>query len=196
MRHSFNSLCRYNRLGGYNVAFGDRKSVLFPRDAMIDFIERSRGFEMRCEDFEQSIGRVLADPRPGDVVYADPPYLPREGGSFTQYAGNSFTLADHKRLAQLALECRDAGVRFVISNQSVPAAESLYAGCEANTRCDHIEHFDVERRISCKSSSRRQVQELLVVYDHSLRTRPAFAPVAVPHHPVELPLAEPSAVLF
>jgi len=82
-RTGFNGLCRFNRRGLFNVPFGRYTSIRYTRDFT--------GYRDALAGWTFSSGDVEALPlRPGDFVYADPPY----DVQFTQYAKSGFTWRD------------------------------------------------------------------------------------------------------
>lgn len=98
-RHGYNGLCRYNAAGYLNVPFGRYKKPYFPEQVMLFFAAKSKRAALRCEDFEQVMRRAGRS----DVVYCDPPYVPRSRtANFTAYHVGGFGEADQLRLALAA----------------------------------------------------------------------------------------------
>lgn len=153
-RHSFNGLCRYNSKGGYNVPFGRYKKPYFPRKEMIYFHEKSQHATFACCDYRETFASL----KPGDVVYADPPYdaLTTESQTF-QYTKNLFTDRDQEELASLAEQAANQGVATLISNHHTPLTERLYAQAESS-------FVDVRRRIGAKEETRIEVKEVLALF--------------------------------
>lgn len=155
-RHAYNGLVRYNATGGYNVPFGRYKAPYFPERELRAFARRARTgvSEFAALDFRETFGRL----RPGDVVYADPPYAPLSAtADFTAYAGRAFTWADQAELARLAREAARAGVPVLISNHDTDAVRELYAGAR-------FIRFAASRCISCRGTDRRPVGEVLALF--------------------------------
>ena len=72
-KFGFNGLYRENRQGQFNTPYGHpAKCPACPETAMRTFARHLAAADLRCGDFSVA----LADARPGDVVYADPPYAP------------------------------------------------------------------------------------------------------------------------
>lgn len=156
-RHAYNGLVRYNAAGGYNVPFGRYKAPYFPEQEMRAFVRRARAgrTEFVTLDFRDVFRRL----RPGDVVYADPPYTPLSAtADFTAYAGRAFTWKDQADLARLAREAARTGVPVLISNHDTDAVRELYAGAR-------LIRFAASRCISCRSAARRPVGELLALFE-------------------------------
>lgn len=156
-RHAYNGLVRYNRAGGYNVPFGRYRTPYFPDRELRAFVRRARAgeTEFAALDFRETFQHL----RPGDVVYADPPYASLSAtADFTAYAGRSFTWTDQADLARLARQAARAGVPVLISNHDTDAVRDLYAGVR-------LTRFAVTRCISCRGTGRRPVGELLALFE-------------------------------
>ncbi|MFT5234761.1 MAG: DNA adenine methylase [Shewanella sp.] len=157
-RHGFNGLCRYNRKGGFNVPFGSYKKPYFPEKEIYAFSEKSQRAEFKCIGYEEAFELI----RDGDVVYCDPPYAPLSTtASFTTYVGAGFSLDDQALLARKSRHTAiDRGFPVLISNHDIPLTRELYHGATFST-------IQVQRNISRKGSSRKKVDELMALYDHS-----------------------------
>lgn len=156
-RHGFNGLCRYNLSGGYNVPFGLYRQPYFPEVELRAFARIAGRCQARfhCESFEKFL---VQQAQTGDVVYADPPYLPLSAtASFVGYAGKGFTLENQQHLADLADELRNKGIKTVISNHDTPLARKIYQ------KADKIQSFAVNRNIAAKGR-RGKVKELMAIY--------------------------------
>lgn len=155
-RHAFNGLVRYNSRGGYNVPFGKYKKPYFPEKELTHFLQKTQSADITFinQNYEQTFNNLQV----GDVVYADPPYMPLSTtAKFTTYAGNVFEKNEHVKLAGKALEAWKKGIPVVLSNHDTLFTRTLYAQAE-------IQQFDVQRFISCHGGSRTKVPELLAIY--------------------------------
>lgn len=156
-RHCFNGLCRYNSKGGFNVPFGRYATVGFPEEEIRLFHARlAAAEEVRIEhaDFRQVLRDEL---RPGDVVYADPPYVPLSATAcFTAYAEGGFGHAEQVALAEAAREAAGRGIPVLLSNHDTPLVRELYSGAE-------VESFPVRRSISRDGDTRVDVAEVLAL---------------------------------
>jgi DNA adenine methylase len=96
--------------------------------------------------------------KPGDVVYADPPYVPLNTTSdFTKYTANGFTNDDHVRLRDTALALKKRGVFVLLSNSGTPFVRSLY------TKKDWtLKEVQMARAINSSGDKRGKVGELLI----------------------------------
>ncbi len=153
-RTSFNGLYRVNRAGRANAPFGRHVK---PRVLDVEALEAAaaalQGVEIVHGDFTVSTARARA----GDVVYFDPPYVPRSASaSFTAYAG-AFTEADHARLVDEALRLVHRRVRVVVSSSDCPRARRLLAPLSP------LRRVRVRRSIGASARSRVDVPEILAV---------------------------------
>ncbi len=153
-RHGYNGLSRYNSKGGFNVPFGRYKRPYFPVEEMRYFHNRMRQADFGCMDFTQAMGRA----RKGDVVYADPPYVPLSStAKFTGYSKGGFGREDQLELARQAELLAGRGIPVLISNHDTEFTREVYREAQ-------LTKFPVQRHISCKGEQRNEVQELLAFY--------------------------------
>ena len=153
-RHGYNGLCRYNSKGGFNVPFGKYKKPYFPQKEMEYFHFKSQKAIIKPIGFEEA----MAQARPGDVIYCDPPYVPlSKTASFTEYGGGSFGQVEQERLAELAQELSRKNITVVISNHDTPFTQEVY-------RSAKIIPFEVQRFISCVGDNRNTASEVLAVF--------------------------------
>lgn len=129
-RTGFNGLCRFNSRGEFNVPFGSYARIAYVRDFSSYKPVFSR-WEFSSLDFEAL--RL----KPGDFVYADPPYdVP-----FTQYARKQFSWDDQVRAAEWL--ARHKGP-VVLSNQATTRVVALYRRLGYD-----LQFLAAPRRISC-----------------------------------------------
>lgn len=150
----FNGLYRENSKGAFNVPFGKRK--IFPGFTDEEFLEVSRllsGVEIYNCDFEAAVSSAVA----GDFVYFDPPYVPIDATAhFTSYSSSGFGIEDQQRLAGLMFELAERGVKALMSNSATELTKEIYAGLASET-------ISAPRMVSAKGSSRKPVDELLIM---------------------------------
>jgi DNA adenine methylase len=140
-RTGFNGLCRFNRRGEFNVPFGSYARIAYVRD-FVAYRPLFSRWEFSSLDFEAL--RL----KPGDFVYADPPYdVP-----FTQYARERFSWDDHVRAAEWL--ARHPGP-VVLSNQATPRVVALCKKLGYDVR-----YLSAPRRISC-TGDRTPAREVL-----------------------------------
>lgn len=150
----FNGIYRVNKAGKFNVPWGKKATVKsFDPQNLIDCSGVLDDVTILCEDFESVVSSASED----SVVYFDPPYLPKVSTSFTAYTAGGFGLAEHERLAKLALSLHERGTFVMVSNSNMPEILALY----------DEEHFIVEeigerRGINCKADGRGKIQELFI----------------------------------
>ncbi len=153
-RHGYNGLVRYNAAGQFNVPFGRYTRPYFPEGELRGFATAARHAVFAVADFRT----VMAACQPGDVVYCDPPYVPLSATAhFTAYAGGGFGATDQRDLADAARQLAARGIPVLISNHDTPWTQALYHGTQ-------MEHFAVQRFISCDGPRRGSAQELLALF--------------------------------
>lgn len=157
-KHCFNGLYRVNGDGLFNVPYNNRRggtSVDGENLRGIGAYLRSAQVDIRRDDFEAACAGVQA----GDFVYFDSPYVPVSAtANFTDYTSGGFSLADHRRLADLFRRLDGLGAYLVLSNHDVPLVRELYRGYE-------IEAVAVRRSIN-RDASKRVGQEVIITNFH------------------------------
>ncbi len=153
-RHGYNGLCRYNRNGDFNVPYGRYLNPGFPKQALLNFLQKSKKVTFCCDDF----AKIMLKAKKGDVIYCDPPYVPlSKTARFSAYHGSVFDEAAQQRLAKVAMTVSQKGIPVLISNHDTPFTREIYQHAQLTT-------LDVARRISCKGSQRNRVAELLALF--------------------------------
>lgn len=168
-RHCFNGLCRYNRDGEFNAAYGYGRDKHFPGEEMLACLPRLTECTFTAHDFRT----VFDEIGEGDVVYCDPPYVPASQYSdFDRYHPGSFSIEDHISLANHVRDASARGAHIVVSNSDTTAAHRIYG------QASSIETVGVRRHISGKSSGRKLVEEVLFIYDSNRNEQIfEFAPI-------------------
>jgi DNA adenine methylase len=160
-RHGFNGLCRYNTKGEFNVSFGGSKTVNPPIDTILhaSYIMKSKNFQICNKTFE----KIMSTAREGDLIYCDPPYDTFQNlngnKNFSNYIPKGFDIKEQIKLAELAYFAAQKGAVVVISNHNTFFINRLYRSYGAN-----IKLLEVKRNVSCKSSTRKKVSEVLAVF--------------------------------
>jgi DNA adenine methylase len=164
-RHGYNGLCRYNAKGFYNVPFGAYKRPYFPENEMLFFSKRAQHVTFHCQDYKDLLNGLLQSPILHQMtIYCDPPYAPlTETANFTGYAAKRFTLDDQKHLAGIAKALAKKGAKVVISNHDTPFTREIYR----TAKCQKIE---VSRTISCNTSTRNKVSEIIACFSVGSRS--------------------------
>jgi DNA adenine methylase len=142
-RTGFNGLCRFNRQGSFNVPFGTYARIRYVRDFSA-YKPIFAKWVLTSDDVEG------VDLRPGDFVYADPPY----DVEFTQYSRNGFSWEDQERTAVWLARHRGP---VLLVNQATDRVEALYRRLGYS-----IAFLTAPRRIS-STGDRRPAREILAM---------------------------------
>jgi DNA adenine methylase len=140
-RTGFNGLCRFNKSGEFNVPFGDYNRINYTRD-FGPYRKAFEKWEFTTGDFEK------VPLKPGDFVYADPPY----DVEFTHYSKEGFGWKEQVRAAEW-LSLHKGPV--ILSNQATDRIVELYG--RLGFRLDFL---SAPRRISC-TGDRTPAKEVL-----------------------------------
>lgn len=155
-RHCYNGLCRYNSKHEFNTPFGRYKKPYFPTKELDAFHKAARTAQFIHNSFVDTMKKA----RKGDVVYCDPPYVPlSKTAYFTDYFSGGFAWKEQIELAEWAGKLARKGIPVIISNHNTDNTRALYKDAGATT-----ELFMVRRTISCNTSNRGKVEELLAVF--------------------------------
>jgi DNA adenine methylase len=148
-RSCFNGLCRFNNKGEFNVPFGRYKNPNYVKDFSA-YARVLTSWTFNVGPYDSLGDESLGDERlrPGDFIYADPPY----DVEFTKYSKEDFTSEDQKKLASWLLKHEGP---VVVSNQATEKMRGIYN----NGEFDYVE-LEAPRRISC-NGDRRPAMELI-----------------------------------
>lgn len=150
MNTCFNGLYRVNKENKFNTPIGARlNKTLFDWQNLKIAHQVLQNTVIKHQDFSS------IKPQEGDFVYFDPPYIPLNGKNPAQYTANRFTIDDHIRLRDLALELSKQGVNVMISQADSDIVRELYIDFK-------MEQIPVRRRISCQADNRKVVEELII----------------------------------
>lgn len=149
----FNGLYRVNKSGHFNVPMGRYAKPAIADVATLEAASvRLAHADIRCTPFES----LVAEAKPGDFVYMDPPYEPvSRTANFTAYAQDGFTQADQTRLRDIFRDLDRRGSKLMLSNSDVPFIRELYRGYQ-------IDEVFAARAVSCDPAKRGQVTEVVV----------------------------------
>lgn len=142
-RTGYNGLCRFNRTGEFNVPFGRYANINYRRN-FVDYRPLFETWEFSHTAFDQ-IGL-----RPGDFVYADPPY----DVVFTQYSKGGFSWDEQVRTAEWLAKHRGP---VILANQATPRIMKLYRDLGYR-----LMKLKAPRRISC-TGDRTDAKEVLAL---------------------------------
>lgn len=153
---AFNGLYRVNRKGQFNVPYG---KYLKPKIADAPTIYACSAalasVTLGCSSFDTT----KFSPRPGDLVYLDPPYLPASlTAKFDRYTPGGFTLEDHIRLRDYAVGLAEMGVHVAVSNSDTETTHHVWGGTGFK-----FHQIWTRRLVAGDGSKRPRVTELLMV---------------------------------
>lgn len=150
-RTCWNGLYRVNKQGQFNVPYGnnpDRQVLDVPNFLRVS--STLAGISLRSGDFTET----LADARPGDFVYLDPPYAGKNQNGFLRYTSDRFYWKDQERLAEIVHDLVARDCEIVISNADCDETNKLFG---------FLSYHRLSRRslIAADAASRRPVGEAL-----------------------------------
>jgi len=148
----YNGVFRVNKLGKFNVPYGDKDSPNLPSASkLLRIAQQLRGATLVAGDF----ANTLASVRRGDFVYLDPPYPPLNGTAFfAHYTMDRFSQDDQERLADLVRALHERGCVIMLSNAGVQSVSRLYTGFT-------FHRLSVTRYVTCKKQKHR-VREVVI----------------------------------
>lgn len=149
----YNGLWRVNRSGAFNVPVGRYTDppICVP-DALRAAQSALSNAELRCADYKKAV----ADAKPGDFLYFDPPYDPVTAtANFTSYSADGFSHDDQRALADTARELVARGCKVMLSNSDTPFIRSIYKGLR-------VERVKCPRAINSNAAKRGDVDELVI----------------------------------
>ena len=124
-RTCWNGLYRVNKLGKFNVPFGNHGRAVLETRHLLAISDALKKAELRCADFDQT----LSEAGSGDFVYLDPPYVSStENDGFTKYNVDTFTWDDQIRLGRTASNLAKRGSHVLVSNIGNNDIMDLYPG--------------------------------------------------------------------
>ena len=120
----FRGMYRVNKHGEFNIPYGNYKNPkLYDHEPIIACSHALSDVDILCADF----ARVESSVWPGDVIYADPPYVPASAtSSFTGYTSDGFDWRAQVRLKNIAMRCSERGAHVMLSNSNVPIIHTTY----------------------------------------------------------------------
>jgi len=162
-RTGYNGLFRLNSRGGFNVPVGRYSSVTIcdaPNLRRLSAALRRPGLTVEVRPFEEA----LAQGRPGDFVYLDPPYAPVSRTShFTSYTASRFGPDEQARLQQAVVGLARLGASVLLSNSVAPDIRRLYAdNVDARSAGLRARTVEARRAINSRASRRGAVREYLI----------------------------------
>lgn len=151
----YNGLYRVNKDGQFNVPFGRYRNPKYYDYENIMAVSRAlRKAVLECASFEI----VLENAQPGDLVYFDPPYIPRSATSnFTSYSKDGFSHSDQVKLRDICIELTKKGVNILLSNSYTQITLELY-----NDDIFFVHEVHANRFINSNSKKRGKIKEVII----------------------------------
>ena len=158
-RFCFNGIYRTNLRGDFNVPYSGDGCGAIPPDEVFTKCSRSlRSVKFVKGDFE----KVLAQARPGDLVYMDPPYAVSARRVFREYDPSTFTLTDLVRLRSWMEKFDKDGIEFVVSYADCAESKILKRGFTWT-------RLSVRRNIAGFAAHRKLSNEVLISNSKRMR---------------------------
>lgn len=111
---AFNGLWRVNQKGELNAAWGKYETPLLVNEANINAWYDAMFRNTRLFYGDSLAWNGLPEPKAGDVIYLDPPYV----GTFDRYTDGGFTDEQQERLLTLCAEWTRRGIVVAYSNSA------------------------------------------------------------------------------
>ena len=146
-RTCFNGLYRVNRMGQFNVPFGNYKNPKIVDEDLISVLSPIlRDTKIILSDYTDILNQYAEE---GDFVFLDPPYMPvGKYGDFKRYTKEQFYENDQRQLARVVRQLTDVGVKVILTNSNHPVILDLYKGYR-------IDIIPTKRNISSNGSTRK-----------------------------------------
>lgn len=154
-RTAWGGIYRLNAHGAFNVPFGATGRHICRKQLIVDAARALAGTRFLTGDFSATM--ALAGP--GDVIYADPPYVGRgsvRNEGFTRYHFPPFRWADQERLAECAHAAADRGAIVFLTARAGSDVEELYPGWPSTP-------LTRQQRVSRRVDRRASYAEVLLV---------------------------------
>ena len=149
----FNGLYRENSHGHFNVPIGTARFFNYDEENIRKVNKVLQNVEIGCHGYEDIISII----KKGDFVYLDPPYIPLDSISFTQYSKDDFGKDNHLKLSDFCNKIDQAGAYFMLSNSDTEDTRKIYS---QDGR--YFKNFMVNRSIASKAKNRVKAKEIIV----------------------------------
>lgn len=159
--HSFNNQIRFNSKGDFNIPFGTgREYNDSTQENLIQFCRalQEKSTELWHRDYKDITYDFL---KPGDLLYADPPYLISEA---TYNMG--WTAEDDRTLMMLFDDLDRRGISFALSNVLEHRGQRNEALCEWSSKY-HVHRLAMDYstcNYQAKNSDKKTVEVLITNY--------------------------------
>ena len=154
----FNGMYRVNRLGGFNIPFGDQKNPLIcDEENLLKVSKALKNIKIVKRDFKA----VLKEAKKEDFIYFDPPYYPlNKTASFVAYTANGFLEKEQEELRDTFFELHKRGCFVMLSNSNTDFIKKLYSRLDKKMK---VHKVDATRMINSDASKRGKIKEVLVI---------------------------------
>lgn len=160
----YNGLFRVNRLGQFNVPWGDFKNPRIVDREVIRAVSHYLN-EARIDPTDVDFAEAVAAAGRGDFVYFDPPYDPlSKTASFTSYSLTGFGEERQRQLKSVCDELTDRGCRVLLSNSDTKLIRELYGD---ETRYTMVP-VSAARSINSVPTRRGKISELLIFNNYDV----------------------------
>ena len=138
---------------GFNVPYGNYKTTpkFISKIELNDISNLIKDVIFICEDFNLSIDRAVKN----DLVYLDPPYVPVNDKSFTNYVKNGFTIDQHKKLFKLVNAFKFKQIKFIMNNSDVKIVNDYFKD---------YQKINLEAKRSINSKNPAQKEKELIIF--------------------------------
>jgi DNA adenine methylase len=142
----FNGLYRVNKLGGFNVPFGNYKNPKICDENSLNLASKLlKNKQIILGDYLEVLRNTAKE---NDLIFLDPPYLPiSQYSDFKRYTKEQFYEEDHVKLSEEVKRLQDIGCHVVLTNSNHPLVHDLYKKFQ-------IEIIQTKRFINSDSSKR------------------------------------------
>lgn len=149
-RNCFNAVYRVNKKGSFNVPWGSKTGSNPSAQDFRSCASVLRRTKIMTSDFED----VLAQARPGDFVYLDPPYSSSTAGEPGLFGAGAFTRQDLLRLVAATKRLDKIGAQYLLSFE-------YDSDLIRELRGTRHETILAQRHVSGFSGARGKVKELV-----------------------------------
>lgn len=120
---SYNGLYRVNKMGQYNVPYGNRAIKDYGEDKIRLASKALRNTELLQGDFANTLSYV----NEGDLVFLDPPYtVSHNNNGFIKYNKKLFSLEDQYRLRNYIEKVREKGAYYILTNAAHETIREIF----------------------------------------------------------------------
>lgn len=152
-RTCFNGVYRVNKKGTFNVPIGSYANpTICDVENLTVCSHALKGVNIYARSYTE------VEPRKGDFVYLDPPYVPlTKTADFTQYTKEGFGPKDQEKLRDTFARFTSSGVKCMLSNADTPVVWDLYKDKSWN-----ITKVSATRAVNSVAAKRGKIGEVVV----------------------------------